>query len=95
MTKNFDKEALKAFKEYKGGPKPELMEYYKYTNRLLKAVREAIKKQGKKTVPEIIEVLGSEYKPYEIYFAVTALRRYEGLEMIDRSGEYPVFAFKE
>ncbi len=93
MTRNFDKQKLKEFKEFKGGPKPELMEYYKEMNKLLRAVREAIAKRHKQTVPEIAEATG--YPPHKVYFAINALRKYEHLEMIDKSGDYPKFAFKE
>ena len=93
MTKNFDKESLKQFKEYKGGPSEELMTHYKYTNKLVRAVRDAIKKQGLQTVPEIAKATG--YPTHEVYFAINALRKYEDLEIVDKSEEYPKFAFKE
>ncbi len=93
MTKNYDKQKLKEFKEMKGGPSPELIEWHKATSKLLRTVREAIAKKNKQTVPEIAKE--TRYPQHRVFFAINALRKYEGLQIVDKSGAYPKFAFKE
>ncbi len=86
------KEALKRFKEKRGGASPELLERYKTRRKQVKEVKNAIK-NGKKTVPDISEATGIPMNI--VQSVVTQLRKYENLVMVDKRSEYPIYDFKE
>ncbi|MHA1224024.1 MAG: hypothetical protein ACTSSG_00020 [Candidatus Heimdallarchaeaceae archaeon] len=87
--KNY-REALKVLRERMGGPNKEVSQQVKSNNNLAKQVTEAIK-GGLHTVPEIAEKIG--YPTDKVLWMVNALRKYNGLELIDKRGEYPKYDF--
>ena len=93
MTKTlYYKESLKNLKNSFGGASETQLAKYKKMNLTMKVVRKSIE-DGNQTVPEISEVTG--IPSYEVLFAINALRRWFGLQIINKSGDYPEYQFKE
>lgn len=93
MTKNDFKEALKDMRAHYGGASPELMELYKYNSKLIKATKKAIEELGTVTTPEVAEKTG--FSTDDTFFAINALRRYYGLHLVNKRGEYPQYSYGE
>ncbi len=87
-----EKTPLAILRERRGGMSDELKEYFKEQQRILKALREALR-GGPKTVPELAGQCGLE-KPVTLWH-VMAMRRYgEVVETAERN-DYPLYALKE
>ncbi len=92
MPEPYYKSALAEFKKRKGPASQELRDHNRKTSAMIKAVRKSLE-SGKQTVPEIAE--DTEYKTHEVFFAINALRKYEGLLIINKREDYPQYAFEE
>ena len=94
MTKKYYLQDLKRLKEERGEVNDELMKSYKYNKQLIDTVRDEIKKNsGPTSVDDLSQNI--DYPKNEIFFAIMALRMYNQLQIVNKRGEFPTFAFEE
>jgi len=87
-----EKRPIDILKESVGGVSKELLERYKNQNRVLKAIRGALK-SGPKTVPDLAEEL--KLSTNTIFWYLMALRKYGEVEDIEERGSYIAYALKK
>ncbi len=84
------KDALKRFRERRGGSSDELKARHKYMTKLVKEVKKAIE-EGASQVPDIAEATG--YSKDEVFKAVIILNRYNKLKILKKKTDYPTYGF--
>jgi len=90
MTNSYYKDALKQFKKRYPATQ-ELKNHHKSMTVLLRKVKKAVE-EGLSTVPEIAESI--EERPHRVVFAINALRRWQGVEITNKRGEFPQYGVK-
>jgi len=87
-----EKRPIDVLKESVGGVSKELLERYKAQNRVLKAIRGALK-SGPKTVPDLEEEL--KLSTNTIFWYLMAMRKYGEVEEIEERGSYIAYGLKK
>jgi predicted Rossmann fold nucleotide-binding protein DprA/Smf involved in DNA uptake len=85
------KEKLKRAKEKRGPIPPALLEHMRETNKVQKAILDALGEEAK-TVPDLSAATGL---PEDVVFwQVNAMRKYNKIHDVKKSGEYFLYAKK-
>ncbi|MCY3413878.1 MAG: hypothetical protein INQ03_19700 [Candidatus Heimdallarchaeota archaeon] len=85
------KDALDRLKEERGPVDPDFLEQNKQRSRMIRGVSKAIKDENLHTVPEIAQKMNYDSK--DVLNAVNYLMKFDGLKLLNKSGEYAEYGF--
>lgn len=85
------KEKLKRAKEKRGAVSPALLEHLRETNKVQKAILDALGEESK-SVPDLAAATGISEDV--VFWHVNALRKYNKIHDVKKSGEYFLYAKK-
>jgi hypothetical protein len=90
-TSEATKQKLKQAKEKRGPVRKEVLEGMKESNRIQKAILESLGTEAK-TIPEIADA--TNIAAADIFWHVNALRKYNKIHDVKKSGDYFTYAKK-